>query len=182
MYKSLRRHLSAWSSLFTVNKHSANLALSLLLCPSRSGEWTGPSFQEQRAEATVLPSIHSWRFRGPSLVMQRLPQEPLYFCLIRPQGIWCKDGQTGKGSKWKKRWRQGADVPTKSWGTCWRQQRKGLSRGYPSHVYLWGFHVVRHQGQRHPSAWIGVAHFQILRKQRNPCESLAATSWIVTHA
>lgn len=71
MYKSLRRHLSAWSSLFTVNKHSANLALSLLLCPSRSGEWTGPSFQEQRAEATVLPSIHSWRFRGPSLVMQR---------------------------------------------------------------------------------------------------------------
>lgn len=71
MYKSLRRHLSAWSSLFTVHKHSANLAPSLLLCPSRSGERTGPSFREQRAEATALPSIHAWRFRGPSLVMQR---------------------------------------------------------------------------------------------------------------
>lgn len=71
MYKSLRRHLSAWSSLFTVNKHSENLAPSLLLCPSKSGERTGPSFRKQRAEATALPSIHSWRFRGPSLVMQR---------------------------------------------------------------------------------------------------------------
>lgn len=130
MYKSLRRHLSAWSSLFTVHKHSANLAPSLLLCPSRSGERTGPSFREQRAEATALPSIHSWRFRGPSLVMQR----DYLKSLIRPQGIWCKGDQTGKGSKWKKRWRQGADVPTKSWGTCWRQQRKGLSRGYPSHI------------------------------------------------
>lgn len=65
----------------------------------------------------------------------------------------------------------GSRCANKVMGNLLETAEKGAIQGLAI-TYLWGFHVVRHQGQHHPSAWIGVAHFQILGKQRNPVSPL----------